>query len=181
MEREREREIETSIFKILIQTRNLIPLDIPIYIYRSTLVDLVVKYGANISTPFRLLVVNPDPGLFSFSFHSGENEIPPPSMTFRRKESDHPLPTIPFPSSSHFSSPIRFTTPILPKFRSLLFSRHWVPRPPRDKFYFRSNLRPSGIYGFISRLHSRWRRAVSTVDRGRREQRTEGRMEDSRG
>lgn len=123
MEREREREIETSIFKILIQTRNLIPLDIPIYIYRSTLVDLVVKYGANISTPFRLLVVNPDPGLFSFSFHSGENEIPPPSMTFRRKESDHPLPTIPFPSSSHFSSPIRFTTPILPpKFRSLLFS-----------------------------------------------------------
>lgn len=120
MEREREREIETSIFKILIQTRNLIPLDIPIYIYRSTLVDLVVKYGANISTPFRLLVVNPDPGLFSFSFYSGENEIPPPSMTFRRKESDHPLPTIPFPSSSHFSSPIHHSDSS--KFRSLLFS-----------------------------------------------------------
>lgn len=35
-----------------------------------------------------------------------------------------------------------------------LSSRHWLPRPPRDKFYFRLNLRPSGIYGFISRLHS---------------------------
>lgn len=35
-----------------------------------------------------------------------------------------------------------------------LSSRHWLPRPLRDKFYFRLNLRPSGIYGFISRLHS---------------------------
>lgn len=57
---------------------------------------------------------------------------------------------------------------------AVLASRHWLPRPPRDKFYFRLNLRPSGIYGFISRLRTHGRderRARGTGAKGE-EQRT---------
>lgn len=34
--------------------------------------------------------------------------------------------------------------------RFVRLSSCWLPWPPRDKFYFRLNLRPSGIHGFIS-------------------------------
>lgn len=58
-----------------------------------------------------------------------------------------------------------------------LSSRHWLPRPPRDKFYFRLNLRPSGIYGFISRLHCVETNGKQGRGGGKRWSEEQGRME----